>query len=567
MVVDQHEAHWWEFGFATWFGWCCSDAWGTPKWYQICAASRMPHHRGGYQSVPQVPLAPLEVRARPIIEGLAAPTEGQLDFLERWRSFDGCWPLDDRQWLLFAAELIEMVKSSPYGCYQSFSGRATELLDEVARRQDDFEVVMELQDRLASILHAYVPHRQPPREPHRSREERLRDWEADLGALPVWMGLRDPSKRPRWDAPGSIDWPFRMARLEHKWQTELHLMEGTRRIRTTSGLSDGSFLRGAVLWTPPGGRPGITSVDGGLRPAESMAAMPRPLPWSRWWRFVEPGNLAVLEEANPWSSCGGFPRVSALWDVFWSTLPSTTWGKRQAASPSQLGSSLGIAWSWSSWSPSTYHRKRTFLHRRVDDGLDGMQWWLWHAGAPGRTLPCRRAFYGVVFCFFGSTGDGTANVISSPSIRGRWDRCRSNLPPSYCSECQPSRGLSDHFPHSLAHSGRYRAKRMVSGQLLKRRSSRQHSARQSPYLCRCFFWPDPGLARTVRYPGRLTCRTVLGVHSTGTCWQVILVAPSWGQTFGARLKRSLPFLHLHVDLQAAHASTEWNKKICNIKTY
>ena len=186
------------------------------------AASRMPHHRGGYQSVPQVPLAPLEVRARPIIEGLAAPTEGQLDFLERWRSFDGCWPLDDRQWLLFAAELIEMVKSSPYGCYQSFSGRATELLDEVAWRQDDFEVVMELQDRLASILHAYVPHRQPPREPHRSREERLRDWEADLGALPVWMGLRDPSKRPRWDAPGSIDWPFRMARLEHKWQTELH---------------------------------------------------------------------------------------------------------------------------------------------------------------------------------------------------------------------------------------------------------------------------------------------------------------------------------------------------------
>ena len=152
------------------------------------------------------------------------------------------------------------------------------------------------------------------------------------------------------------------------------------------------------------------------------------------------------------------------------------------------------------------------------------------------------------------------NVISSLSIRGRWDRYRSNLPPSYCFECQPSRGLSNPSPRSPAPFAHYRARRMDSGQLLKRKSSRQRFARQSPCLCKCLFWPRPGLARTVRCPGRPTCRTVLGVPSTGTCWQAILEAPLWGRISGARLKRSLPFLHLHVDHQAARASTEWNKK-------
>ena len=188
-------------------------------------ASRMPMAHSGISKVPLVSLAPLVAEDRPTVVGIGPPTDKQLGFVDRWLNVEGLWPLDEATWWVFVEELIIEVMDSPFNCYQSFSGRVIDLIDTVGWRQDDFEVVLELQDRLAAVLHAHVPHRQPARKPFKSREERLRDWEREYGSLPVWMGLRDVSSRPRQVHDDASNFPERLADLEHTWQSEVHLWQ------------------------------------------------------------------------------------------------------------------------------------------------------------------------------------------------------------------------------------------------------------------------------------------------------------------------------------------------------
>lgn len=88
-------------------------------------------------------------------------------------------------------------------------------------RQDDFELVLEAQDRLAAVLHSYAPSRKLVRQPLKSKEEVLRGWEEEYGSLPVWMGLRTSSTRPRCGDDSNVLFPSRLAAIEHSWQEEV----------------------------------------------------------------------------------------------------------------------------------------------------------------------------------------------------------------------------------------------------------------------------------------------------------------------------------------------------------
>lgn len=54
----------------------------------------------------------------------------------------------------------------------------------------------------------------------KSRVEQLREWEAAYGSLPVWMGLRESSARPRSAEDASVILPQKLADQEHDWQGE-----------------------------------------------------------------------------------------------------------------------------------------------------------------------------------------------------------------------------------------------------------------------------------------------------------------------------------------------------------
>lgn len=183
--------------------------------------SRLPVNYDGATAVPAVSIEPIAPQERPVMEGIAPIQEAQHTFIAKWRDVDGVWPLCEHTWWLFTDDLIKAMDQCPYECHQSFAGRLTDMIDEVCWRQDDFELVLEAQDRLAAVLHSYAPGRKLVRQPLKSKEEVLRGWEKEYGSLPVWMGLRTSSKRPRCGNDSNVLFPSRLAAIEHSWQEEV----------------------------------------------------------------------------------------------------------------------------------------------------------------------------------------------------------------------------------------------------------------------------------------------------------------------------------------------------------
>ena len=182
--------------------------------------SRMPVGLAAEKKVPQVQLEPITV-SRPVMTGIGCLQAEQKAFIDKWASHEGIWPIDDSEWLQFAAELVAALDFCPPECQQTFAGHLTSMIDKVCWQQDDFEIVLEAQDRLAAILHNFSGPRQSAGRPHLSRDERLRQWERDLGSLPVWMGLRRGSARPRFATENKVNIPQRLADQEHSWQDEV----------------------------------------------------------------------------------------------------------------------------------------------------------------------------------------------------------------------------------------------------------------------------------------------------------------------------------------------------------
>ena len=189
------------------------------------SSSRMPVNYEGANSVPQVQIDEIVVTDRPVMEGIDPIGPDQHDFLHQWKAKEGVWPMCDTTWMLFTDALIVALDQCPYECHQSFAGRLTEMVDEVCWRQDDFEIVLAAQERLAAVLHAYAPSRKLQRQPLKSKTERLREWEEAYGSLPVWMGLRSTSSRPRFSATDASAFPSRLASAEHGWQEEIFLWQ------------------------------------------------------------------------------------------------------------------------------------------------------------------------------------------------------------------------------------------------------------------------------------------------------------------------------------------------------
>ena len=182
--------------------------------------SRMPVGLAAEKKVPQVQLEPITV-SRPVMTGIGCLQAEQKAFIDKWASHEGIWPIDDSEWLQFAAELVAALDFCPPECQQTFAGHLTSMIDKVCWQQDDFEIVLEAQDRLAAILRNFSGPRQSAGRPHLSRDERLRQWERDLGSLPVWMGLRRGSARPRFATENKVNIPQRLADQEHSWQDEV----------------------------------------------------------------------------------------------------------------------------------------------------------------------------------------------------------------------------------------------------------------------------------------------------------------------------------------------------------
>ena len=186
------------------------------------AATRLPVDTSMSRRVPSTVIEPLEITTVPVLQGYGPLQEEQLKFLETWRQARDVWPLLVEIWTEFAADLASVMLACPMSCHQTFAGNVIELVDEAIWRQDDFEVVIVVQEKLTALIHAVAPNPQDVRHPFRSRDERLQEWERRFGSLPVWMGLRASSSRPRIDGEDKASFPLRLAAQEHQWQSEVH---------------------------------------------------------------------------------------------------------------------------------------------------------------------------------------------------------------------------------------------------------------------------------------------------------------------------------------------------------
>ena len=185
------------------------------------AATRLPVDVSQQRHVPVTVLEPLEITSGPVLQGIGPLQEAQVGFLSSWRRAQGVWPTHPDTWMAFAVDFAATMAECPLSCHQTLAGNVIELVDEAAWRQDDFEVVIEVQEKLTQLIFSLAPNPKDFRLPFKSREERLMEWERSFGSLPVWMGLRTSSARPRVECDDRSSFPKRLATQEHQWQEEV----------------------------------------------------------------------------------------------------------------------------------------------------------------------------------------------------------------------------------------------------------------------------------------------------------------------------------------------------------
>ena len=186
------------------------------------AASRMPALSAGSGKVPRVELAPLVDVSTPRLTGLGPLGQEQTLFVEGWGRVDGVWTEDPEIWSRVLADLKFALVQCPEECSQTFAGRLVEMVDEVCWRQDDFELVLDKQNSMASVIHANLGAYSMKRSPYKSKDEQLQEWAKEFNSLPVWMGLRKTSDRTRRMDSASPGFPAKLAMKEHALQEETH---------------------------------------------------------------------------------------------------------------------------------------------------------------------------------------------------------------------------------------------------------------------------------------------------------------------------------------------------------
>ena len=192
------------------------------------------------------------------------------------------------------------------------------MIDKVCWQQDDFEIVLEAQDRLAAILHNFSGPRQSAGRPHLSRDERLRQWERDLGSLPVWMGYAVAQLGQ--GLPQRIRSTFRRGWLiKNILARRGRRLEAACRADPSSFLSGWSLLPGALLGAQKIWRYRHANLEARFWSSLGVATMP----WSLFG--PETGNLLDLEVQAFWKSQIHQGRVhwvsqfSSLWDLYRSS--------------------------------------------------------------------------------------------------------------------------------------------------------------------------------------------------------------------------------------------------------
>ena len=162
------------------------------------------------------PIAPVELR------GYNAVSRVQLDFVRRWTNVEaGPWTLHDTRWEQFAASLHLAFQECPQEELESFKGAICDMVEEVTWRQDDFEEVKTVQEKLYEIAKHYRIEQQPRNPPPDLPHERLRRFEAELGSLPVWLGLRDHTSRDLEVTELASNALQQMADQERQWRQEV----------------------------------------------------------------------------------------------------------------------------------------------------------------------------------------------------------------------------------------------------------------------------------------------------------------------------------------------------------
>ena len=186
------------------------------------AASRMPvddseavvPERVNFVDTAQV--VPVELR------GYSPVSRARLDFVSHWTNIEvGPWTLDDEAWQAFAIALQAAFLNCLAEELESFKGVICDMVEQVTWRQDDFDLVRQAQDKLYEVAkHHRVeqPRRLPPPD---LPGERLRKFEAELGSLPAWMGLRDHTFRDAEEGGVADNAMVQLAETERKWRAEV----------------------------------------------------------------------------------------------------------------------------------------------------------------------------------------------------------------------------------------------------------------------------------------------------------------------------------------------------------
>jgi len=73
--------------------------------------SRMPVGLAAEKKVPQVQLEPITV-SRPVMTGIGGLQNEQKALIDKWASHEGIWPIDDSEWLQFAADWLQLWTSA-----------------------------------------------------------------------------------------------------------------------------------------------------------------------------------------------------------------------------------------------------------------------------------------------------------------------------------------------------------------------------------------------------------------------------------------------------------------------
>lgn len=187
-------------------------------------ATRMPVDCSAAITPPEVDFLNFASASPVSLVGYDALDVSRKCFLQEWCDVDpGPWTSDLVIWGRFQEALVVALVGCPVNELETFKSGLCDLIETVAWRQDDFEVVIAAQDKLYSVVKPYYVRQAPRKPPPLPPSARLQALEDEFGSLPIWLGLRDFTVRDELRPEHGRSIQRQMASMERSWQAEVGL--------------------------------------------------------------------------------------------------------------------------------------------------------------------------------------------------------------------------------------------------------------------------------------------------------------------------------------------------------